>query len=383
MFAIQPRSALIIIIIGLSLQCTGGSAWAQPAAKPPATTEQVTRLRTEVSVDLITSASGGAVDAQRWAAILGRLGVTVQSRQLVDARPDIRERKQGTLRTVQVTALLSGGALIVPGRKFTADKEQALADWIRELQTYGAQGRPDGKPAFGLSPEQFGQLFHELESAITGKTEGQSFEGAIDALGLPKRMRPRYLADAQERLRSLPKQWTMPAELKGISRGTGTAILLAQAGLAFRPGRTPDGEIELQAVLLEEQGVWPIGWPLEKPPLQSMPALVETVPIEFEDAALSDVIAMASEQTEIPILSDRWRLTAKGLSLQELKVTQVPTKTLWSIVLARVTGPHAIIRELLIDEAGTPFVWITPMDPKRLNEREKQRDILTERKTKR
>ncbi len=383
MFAIQPRLALIILIIGLSPQYTGPVAKAQPGAKPSTTTEQVTRLKTEVTVELITSPSGGGVEAQRWGAALGRLGVTVQSRQSPDAKPEIRERKQGTLRMVQVTAVLNGGTLVVPGRKFTADKEQALADWIRELKTYGAQGRPDGKPAFGLSPEQFGQLFHELESAITGKTEGQTYERAMDALGLPKNLRPRYLADAQERLKALPKQWTMPAELKGMSRGTGTAILLAQAGLAFRPGRTPDGEIELQAVLLEEQGVWPIGWPLEKPPLQSMPALVETVPIEFEDAALSDVIAMASEQTEIPILSDRWRLTAKGLSLQELKVTQVPAKTLWSIVLARVTGPHAIIRELLIDEAGTPFVWITPMDPKRLNDREKQREVLTERKTKR
>lgn len=380
MFAI-PRCCVVITLVMFCLQFSLLECQAQSNLKP-APNEQVGRLRTEVLVDLITSPDGGAIEAQRWGAALGKLGVTVQSRQLQAAKPEIRERKQGTLRTVQVTAVLNGGTLIVPGRKFTADREQALGDWIRELQTYGAQGRPDGKPAFGLSPEQFGQLFHELEIPITTKTAGRAFELALDSLNLPKSLRPRFTAEATDRLGAIPVDWTMPGELKGMSRGTGIAILLAQIGVAFRPGRTPDGEIELQAVPLEEAGVWPIGWPLEKPPLQAMPSLVETVPIEFEDAKLSDVLEMAAEQTETRILSDRYRIAAKGQSLDKLMVTQAPAKTLWSIVLARVTGPHGIIRELLVDEAGTPFVWITPMDPKRLNEREKQREVLMERKAK-
>jgi hypothetical protein len=42
-------------------------------------------------------------------------------------------------------------------------------------------------------------------------------------------------------------------------------------------------------------------------------------------------------------------------------------------LLDRVTFPH-LMRELLQDEAGKPFIWVTTRTVKQLNERNRQRE---------
>ncbi len=135
-------------------------------------------------------------------------------------------------------------------------------------------------------------------------------------------------------------------------------------------------------VSLDDAGIWPIGWPLDRPPLQSLPTLVQAMPIEFDDVSLDEVFKTAAQQTGVRVLVDRHRIASKNIDLKQIKITQPPSNNYWSIVLQRVTGPHRIIRELLVDEAGTAFVWMTTMDPKRLGEREKQREALMLKKEK-
>ena len=53
----------------------------------------------------------------------------------------------------------------------------------------------------------------------------------------------------------------------------------------------------------------------------------------------------------------------------------------WSGLLDRVTFPH-LMRELLQDEAGTPFVFVTTRTVAQLNERAKQVERLLDQKGK-
>lgn len=359
------------------------TAFAQPPTPPlEGTREPKSKLRTTVNVELLTSPTT-ALEAQRWGSVFQKHGCEVRTRSAQQAKPELREIKEGSVRTVTIIGILEpNGTLVVPGRRFTADRDQAIADWLIELRTYGAQGRPEGKPSYGLSKIQFDELFRMLESPIAKPTSQLPFDEALAAVSGRRDLAMRLTAEAAEHIRKLPREWRLDVELKGISRGTGTAIFLAAAGLAFRPGRTPDEELELVIVPIDSTGVWPVGWPLDKAPLKATPKLVALVPIEIDETTLPEVFVRAAKECDIPVLVDQWRIAARGVDLTETKFSALPKRTMWSIVLQNATSPSHLIREVLLDEAGNPFVWITTDDPKRANERAKQREVLIERQAK-
>ncbi len=359
------------------------SLLAQPPTPPlEGTREPKSKLRTTVSVELLTSPTT-ALEAQRWGAVFQKLGCEVRTRSAQQAKPEVREIKQGSQRTVTVIAILeSNGTLLVPGRRFSADRDQAIADWLLELRTYGAQGRPDGKPSYGLSPVQFDELFRLLEAPVAKSTLKLPFDEALAAVTVNRNLSMRLSAEASASVQKLPRDWRLDAELKDLSRGTAIAIFLAAAGLAYRPGRTPDEELELVIVPINESGVWPVGWPLDKAPLKATPKLVALLPIEIEEAPLPAVFARASKECDIPVFVDQWRIAARGVDLAATTFYALPKRTMWSIILQNATSPSHLIREVLLDEAGKPFVWITTDDPKRANERAKQREVLMERPSK-
>ena len=368
---------LVAVVVGLA----GERAEAQGILNESAPTPSKGRLRTTVSVELLTAGTGGVIETQRWGAACGRIGVEFRTKTVAEGKAEVKERQQGTLRIVQVIAVIeSDGKLSVPGRRFSLDREQAFGDWIRELQTYGSLGQPLGKPGFGLSKEQFDTLFKILEQPIGRASANLDFASALEAVGQVKGCAMRLTAETEDRIRGLPKNWKSSNELTGVSRGSALAILLADAGLAFRPSRTPDGELELVVVLLDEPGTWPIGWPLDKAPFKVMPKMVEVMPIEFDELPLSAVCQRAAKASDVPVFVDKHRIAAKNLDLQTLRASQLPKRTMWSIVLQQSVGPHHLLRENLVDEGGRPFVWITTDDPKRINERGKQRDVLLEKR---
>lgn len=369
-------------LVALNCVWSARLAFGQPPTPPlEGTREPKSKLRTTLSVELISSPTT-ALEAQRWGAIFQKHNVEVRTRSAQVAKPEVREQKQGSVRSVTIIAILEpNGVLTVPGRRFTADRDQALADWLIELRTYGAQGRPEGKPAYGLSKLQFDELFRLLELPVSKSSLKLPFDEALAVVSVNRGLSMRLTAEAADQVRQLPRDWQLSAELKGLSRGTSLAVFLANAGLAFRPGRTPEGELELVIVPLGEAGVWPVGWPLEKAPLKVTPKLVEVLPLEIDDTNLPGVFARASRECEIPVLVDGWRIAARGVDLAEAKFSLLPKRTMWSIVLVNATSPHHLVREVLVDEAGKPFVWISTDDPKRLNERAKQREVLIERQS--
>ena len=374
------RTLLLLILVSVGLLVVE-RAEAQGVLKESTPTPNKSRLRTSVSVELLTAGMGGVLETQRWGAACGRIGVEFRTRTAAEGKAEVKERQQGTLRIVQVIAIIEAdGRLSVPGRRFSLEREQAFGDWIRELQTFGSLGQPLGKPGFGLSKEQFEALFKILEQPVARAAARLDFAAALEAVGQVKGCAMRLTAEAEERLRHLPKNWKTANELSGVSRGTALAILLADAGLAFRPSRTPDGELELVVVLLDEPGTWPIGWPLEQPPFKVMPKMVELMPIEFDDLPLAMMFQRAAKASEVPVLIDQHRIAAKNLDLQTLRATQLPKRTMWSLVLVQSVSPHHLLRENLVDEGGRAFVWITTDDPKRITERGKQRDVLLEKR---
>ncbi|MFT4558478.1 MAG: hypothetical protein ACI92S_003859, partial [Planctomycetaceae bacterium] len=274
------------------------------------------------------------------------------------------------------------GSIIFENRRFRQSHTGPLAEWIRELKTYGAQGNDDGKPGFGLTRAQFDRVFQTLAAKVVRDPAGLKLSEAIAAVGLPSSLPLRMTPAAVEQLKRDITRRPAPEGLAGLSRGAVIAILLNEAGLGFRPGRTPEGIIELRvSPVSKEAAAWPIGWPLQKPPISSMPKFVEIVPVEFSDVKLTDVIHAISVQTEMPILIDHRRAFEANVRVDEMKVNQEFRKMTWSGLLDRVTFPN-LMRELLQDEAGTPFVFVTTRTVAQLNERAKQVERLLDQKGK-
>jgi hypothetical protein len=323
-------------------------------------------LETDVTLELISGAAAATEHAQAWGQKLQKLDIHFQTRQAISGdKPGVKEQQLGRLRRVTITAVLDrNGKIVCPERSFTLAEADRLADWIRELKTYGAQGAPHGKPLFGLDERQFTGVMRELSSVVAADLEGLALDAALEKLPLSERHPLRMTSEAQRAARTIDSGKRLRTDARGLSVGTALAATLGEFGLVFKPLRTPEGKIEL-AVSPREAGqeAWPIGWPLDpdQPQGQAVPALFKIVPVNLDDVPLTDVLTAASQASEIPLLIDYHAIEAEGIDLSELKVTVPSRKTTWGLLLKQVTFPHKLGRRIVADETGKPFVLITTL----------------------
>lgn len=321
---------------------------------------------TEVSLELIASAAAATEHAQAWGQRLQKLDIPFQTRQAVTGdKAELKEQKLGRLRRVTIVAVLDrNGKIICQDRAFTLAEADKLAEWIRELKTYGVQGAPHGKPLFGLDDRQFLGVMRELSAPVEIDTEGLSLADVLGKLPLPEKHPLRMTPEAQRAIRELDSAKKLRADAQGLSVGTVLAAALGEFSLSFKPLRTPEGKIELSVSPREAgQDAWPIGWPLdpEKPQGQLVPALFKTIPVALDDVPLTDVLTAASQASEVPLLIDHHAIEREEIDLSELKVTVPNRKTTWGLLLRQVTFPHKLGRRIVADDAGKPFVLITTL----------------------
>lgn len=321
---------------------------------------------TEVSLELIATATAATEHAQAWGQRLQKLEIQFQTRQAVAGdKAEVKEKQLGRLRRVTVVAVLDrNGKIVCHDRAFTLAEADKLAEWIRELKTYGAQGAPQGKPLFGLDDRQFVAVMRELSVPVEIDVEGLSLEAALAKLPLPEKHPLRMSPEAQRAARTLDADKKLRTHARGLSVGTALAATLGEFGLSFKPLRTPEGKIELSVSPRDAgQDAWPIGWPLdpEKPQGQLVPALFKTVPVALDDVPLTDVLTAASQASEVPLLIDHHAIERAEIDLSELKVTMPNRKTTWGLLLRQVTFPHKLGRRIVADDSGKPFVLITTL----------------------
>jgi hypothetical protein len=92
------------------------------------------------------------------------------------------------------------------------------------------------------------------------------------------------------------------------------------------------------------------------------PALFQFKNIELDDKPLDEVLEAVAAVLDIPILIDRQGLVAKGVDFSQVKITFPRKRTTWTEALKAFTYKAKSKMEVLVDEAGKPFLWITPID---------------------
>ncbi len=355
----------------LGFQLLAGDLRAEPPKSPlrtaRASDDAVAQApETDVTIELISGAAAAAEHAQAWGQRLQQLEISFQTRQAVAGdKPQIKEQKLGRLRRVTVTAVLDrNGKILCSDRNFTLAQSDKLAEWIRELKAYGAQGAPQGQPLFGLDDRQFAAVLKSLTPKVDVDTQGLTLAAVLGKLPLPESFPIRMTPEARKAAMALDPEKALRQSVSGLSVGAALAATLGEFGLAFRPLRTPGGSIEL-AVLPRSEGSdhWPIGWPLDpdKPQGQLVPKLFKMVPVNLEDVPLPDVLAAAAKASEVPILIDYHAIDEQHIDLTELKVSVPSRKTTWGLLLKQVTFPHKLGRRIVTDETGKPFVLITTL----------------------
>ncbi len=327
--------------------------------------------KTIVEFEILMPKLGDGLDAQRWGPTFEKIGVAVRFRQaILDDEPAVEERTRGTWRMVNVVGQMDlDGTLHFPDDKsFKMSESAKLAEWVDDLKTYGAQGSPEGKPVWGLSEAQFTEVYDALSTPIAAEVAGLELPDVFQNLKLPTDYPLKLHETAEDRLRSPASAHALRENVTGLSTGTGLAIVLADYGLGFRPLRNARGTIEFVVEPLSEiSDPWPIGWELDpaQPRNEVAPGFFAMVRAGFDDLPLQDVLDAVEQASETPIIINYEACAAREIDPATVKVSYPQKQTSWVLIVRTVTSQARLTREIMIDEAGKPFVYVFPFVPQR------------------
>ncbi|SFH53646.1 hypothetical protein [Planctomicrobium piriforme] len=347
----------ILFVCWLGSTILPGLAQAQPTEYSP----DKTLLEIEI---LLPQGPGDPLLAQKWRQEFERIGEAVRIRQpLADEKVAISEKPRGPFRVVKVTGAINrDGVLIFPGKTFKPGQSEQMKMWLTEIKTYGAQGSPQGQPRYGLTEPQFKTLFEQLTPPVADPLKGLSIAAAIEKIPLPAALSLNYHSTAAA-LQQSAGQTKLEDEVQGLSTGTALAYVLSQQGLAFRPLRTPTGQIQLLIQpLADVPDAWPVGWPVDetRPRNEIVPGLFKTVDTGVQTAPLSIVLDAIEDRTGVRLLVDLRASLAKQLDPRQTTVSYPKKYTAWSLIVSSVVVNAHLTMTYRQDEAGTGFVWITP-----------------------
>lgn len=350
----------ICLICGLA---SAGSAQREAIVKDG----KVVPRSTIVDFEIITTGLGAAANSQYWSRELSKEGYSVRVRSAqLEEKPGVSETMHGRVRVVKVIGGLDrSGVLIFDDRQFSKSQTKKLAEWLRELKTFGAQGSPEGKPVWGLSQTQFEALFEGLAGQIEADLAGKTLEECVRALPAPKLYPYRWSEDAKDRLKKIDKSVTFPEwqRIGGMSHGCGLAIVLRHFGFGFWPSRTPNGSLELVIEpIADGRKLWPLGWELTESPGIVSPRFHKITEVNLLQAPLLDVAGAISDATGTPVVFDTWTINKVGINLQETKVDHPLNRRNWSLILTRCLSKHKMTHRLMVDEAGLGFTVVKPRE---------------------
>ena len=154
----------------------------------------------------------------------------------------------------------------------------------------------------------------------------------------------------------------MADELQGLSAGTALAAVLRPLGLVLVPQKQPDGQVKLWITDVRRVAVsWPVGWPSQKPPRETLPDLFTFLNVEIQDTPLAEWLEQISGRLKAPLLFDHNGMARQKIDVSRVNVSLPPGRTYYQKILDRLLYQAKLKCELRVDEAKKPFLWISPM----------------------
>lgn len=254
--------------------------------------------------------------------------------------------------------LTRDGVLMLPRARFRLRDRAKLSEYLARLEGEGAAGVTTDRGNFGLTLAQFETVFVALGEPIGPIDQNAPLLSVAEQAAAAAQMPLNVEARARAALLARPTT----TKVAPLSRGTALAILLRAEGLVLRPEK-PIGKpvwLTIAPAYDDEQESWPIGYQPEQSPRDAAPVLMKSIPVEVAGFTLTEALAAIEPRLEgLPILFDDFALRRDAIDPTTVQVELARTKTFYKRILQRLAFQARLKTELKVDEAGTPFVWLT------------------------
>ena len=335
--------ALLVLLLPLVLCLT-----AESHAAPP------------VQFELATEAGFDPTDSQRWLQFLAKLEMTsIRIRQAeAGDRESITNRGTEARPLYHVVGILtSRNRLRLPGGEFSLADRERLAAWLNKLETDGVAGPTQKTAAFGLTAEQLVSFHDKVAVPIACETKGRRCGDAardiVKAIQIES-----AVSDAAKK--AFGTDEVCGDDMRSLTAGTALAAAIRPLGLVARPEKAGKNVRLWICEVRETDEAWPIGWPSEEIPVKTAPKLFESLNVDIKGVALSTAMDAIQSRVGIPFLLDHNGIARQRIDISAVKVKYPSGRAMYQKVLSSLLSQAKLSSDLRVDEAGQPFLWISP-----------------------
>jgi hypothetical protein len=337
----------------------------------------VATAATAVELEVATEQGVQITAPQEWLQLLAAIGidhVRIRTMRAGDEPRVVDRGKAGATGFRVIGILTSGDQLRLPGRTFTRDDRAKLKDYLAGLVADGPESLTATRGLFGLTDKEMQAVFADFTQPVNFETKGQPLRVVLDQF--QSRLSSKFGTDVGVE-RQVQGAAPFVDDVKNCSAGTALAMVLRSYGLAMRPEKTrgqpvvywiarADAETLRQSTLGRLSGDdaaamknWPIGWEFNETPGDVAPSLSEFLNAEIDGYTLAEALAAIGPRVKISLYFDHAVLKAKQIDPARLQVKMTRTRTSYRRVIDRLLAQARLGSQLRVDEAGTPFLWIT------------------------
>lgn len=312
-----------------------------------------------VELEVVLESGFIPTDAPKWSEMLDRAGfssVRIRSGKNNES-PSIEASGAGGTKAYRVVGILNANnQLTVTKGRFGLSDQGRIEEWLRKLRTDGEEGVTIKPAAFGLLPRQLVAVHEALAVPVTISTKGQQPRDVAKQIAAGLSLK--FTTDSAGQ-KALAVDEPILDELQGLSSGTALAAILRPLGLALAPEKSgPDVRLRIASSRgTSEQ--WPVGWPPQKGPRETLPELFKTLNVEIDQTPIAEVLEAVGGRLKAPLLLDHNAIAAARIDLTTAKVALPQTKTYYDRILDQLLFQAKLRYDLRIDEAGKPLLWIT------------------------
>ncbi|HEY3391789.1 MAG TPA: hypothetical protein VGK58_03725 [Lacipirellulaceae bacterium] len=327
-----------------------------------------------IELELATERGVQITAPREWLQLLTAVGIDNVQIRGIRSGDEPRVENRGTAERPRyhvVGILTSRHQLQLPGGTFSRGDRAKLKDYFERLTADGAESLTAPRGRFGLAEKEMTAVLADLAQPIEFPTKGQPARDVMERMQAKFKARLALDAKAAQALRDTEP---CPDELKGLTAGTGLAILLRTSGLALRPEKSRGQPVVYRIEPVPAEAInentlgkaddddvnfWPIGWEPHETPGELAPSLFEYRNAEVSGFTLEETLAAIGERVKTPIYVDHAALAEHRIDPAKIQVQLARTRTIYKRVIDRVLAQAKLGSQIRVDEAGTPFLWIT------------------------
>jgi hypothetical protein len=332
------------------------------------------RAAPPVELELATERGVQITAPHEWLQLLTAIGirdVRIRGKQAGDQLEATNIGTSTQPRYRVVGYLTSGDRLQLPGGTFTRHDRAGLTDYFERLAADGAESMTATRGRFGLTAKELAAATADLAQPIDFETKGLS---PLTALYRVREGFTTAIEVDTAAANVLRAAKPIPDELRGLTAGTALAMMLRRDGMVLRPEKSRGQPVTIYVVAARADALradtagkvgddqienWPIGWQPQQTPGRTAPGLFEVRNAEIGGYTLAETLAALQPRIKVPYFFDHAALAAKRIEPDAIQVQLARTRTSYKRIIDRVLAQAHLHSQVRVDEAGTPFLWIT------------------------